>query len=232
MPVRVILLFYHCFIYTFRHIIPNLTRMQKATLATWQFCHFAQVSKGLRLERVGGDGCVENVRQTMQISDEEGDIIDEALQYFKPNIFFRQYDINGSADRTLIYLFLYITECLKRLNKVRLSKNFRTKKRQLQRPKRSQAIKELTTMALESDLPIPGESAFPFAGIFKPPANAQEEGESSWHSLPLFAMLSTGFSEIMRAYLQQLRHELGGRLIERVYGGSDEPSKVCFKDTF
>lgn len=31
-------------------------------------------------------------------------------------------------------------------------------------------------MALESDLPIPGESGFPFAGLFKPPANTQEEG--------------------------------------------------------
>jgi hypothetical protein len=31
-------------------------------------------------------------------------------------------------------------------------------------------------MALESDLPIPGESSFPFAGMFKPPKNSQEEG--------------------------------------------------------
>lgn len=44
-------------------------------------------------------------------------------------------------------------------------------------PKKAQAIKELTTMALESDLPIPGESSFPFAGLYKPPANSQEEGE-------------------------------------------------------
>lgn len=52
------------------------------------------------------------------------DIIDEALMYFKPNIFFREYDIKGSADRTLIYLFLYITECLKRLNKVTPASTF------------------------------------------------------------------------------------------------------------
>lgn len=89
------------------------------------------------------------------------DIVDEALLYFKPNIFFREYDIKGAADRTLIYLFLYITECLKRLSKV---------------PRKTVALKELTVMALESKLPIPGEAAFPFAGHFKPPANAQEEG--------------------------------------------------------
>lgn len=52
------------------------------------------------------------------IIDQAEDIIDEALTYFKPNIFFRQFEIKGSADRTLIYLFLYITECLKKLQKV------------------------------------------------------------------------------------------------------------------
>lgn len=31
-------------------------------------------------------------------------------------------------------------------------------------------------MALESDLPIPGESSFPFPGLYKPPATGQEEG--------------------------------------------------------
>ena len=46
------------------------------------------------------------------------DIIDEALAYFKPNVFFRQYEIKGPADRTLIYLILYITECLKKLQRV------------------------------------------------------------------------------------------------------------------
>ncbi|KAI6239663.1 Actin-related protein 2/3 complex subunit 3 [Aphelenchoides fujianensis] len=128
---------------------------------------------------------------------DEADIIDEALQYFKPNIFFREYNIDGPADRTLIYLFLYITECLKRLNKGNV--------------RRGQAIKDLTTMAIESKLPIPGESGFPFAGLFKPPANAHEE-------------------EQMRAYLQQLRQELGQRLISAVYGSSEEPSKwwLCF----
>ncbi|CAD5218990.1 unnamed protein product [Bursaphelenchus okinawaensis] len=124
------------------------------------------------------------------------DIIDEALLYFKPNLFFREYDIKGAADRTLIYLFLYITECLKRLVKV---------------PKKTQAIKDLTTMALESKLPIPGEAAFPFSGLFKPPNGPQEE-------------------ETMRAYLQQLRQELGARLIEIVYQNPDQPSKwwLCF----
>jgi len=49
------------------------------------------------------------------------DVIDEALLYFKPNVLFRQFEIKGAADRTLIYLMLYIIECLKRLQKVFLA---------------------------------------------------------------------------------------------------------------
>lgn len=48
----------------------------------------------------------------------DDDIVDEALKYFKPNVFFREFEIKGAADRTLMYLLLYITECLKRLQKV------------------------------------------------------------------------------------------------------------------
>ena len=46
---------------------------------------------------------------------EEADIIDEALYYFKANVFFRTYEIRSEADRVLIYLTLYITDCLKKL---------------------------------------------------------------------------------------------------------------------
>ena len=48
---------------------------------------------------------------------DEPDIIDEALYYFKANVFFRTYEIKSEADRVLIYLTLYITECLKKLQK-------------------------------------------------------------------------------------------------------------------
>ena len=48
---------------------------------------------------------------------DEADIIDEALYYFKANVFFRTYEIKSESDRVLIYLTLYITECLKKLQK-------------------------------------------------------------------------------------------------------------------
>lgn len=36
------------------------------------------------------------------------DVIDEALHYFKANVFFRTYEIKSDADRVLIYVTLYI----------------------------------------------------------------------------------------------------------------------------
>merc|ERR1712027_23911 len=45
------------------------------------------------------------------------DVIDEALTYFKANVFFRTYEIRSEADRVLIYLTLYITDCLKKLQR-------------------------------------------------------------------------------------------------------------------
>jgi len=50
------------------------------------------------------------------------DIIDEAISYFKANVFFKNYEIKSEADRVLIYLTLYITECLKKLQKISAKK--------------------------------------------------------------------------------------------------------------
>ena len=44
------------------------------------------------------------------------DIVDEAIQYFRPNVLFRKYAIESDADKLLIYLTLYISQCLKRLH--------------------------------------------------------------------------------------------------------------------
>ena len=74
-------------------------------------------------------------------ADDDQDIIDEALYYFKANVFFKSYEVKvsrylsmhytvsnhmgiplqGPADRVLIYLTLYISECLKKLQRVSVS---------------------------------------------------------------------------------------------------------------
>uniref|UniRef100_A0A1I7UPE4 Actin-related protein 2/3 complex subunit 3 n=1 Tax=Caenorhabditis tropicalis TaxID=1561998 RepID=A0A1I7UPE4_9PELO len=130
-------------------------------------------------------------------TDKQLDIIDEALNYFKPNIFFREFEIKGPADRTLIYLIFYITECLRKLQKS---------------PNKIAGQKDLNALALSHLLPIPGENGFPLNSMYKAPQSKPDEDE-------------------MRAYLQQLRQELGARLCDLVFPDPhDRPSKwwLCF----
>lgn len=43
--------------------------------------------------------------------------MEEALYYFRANVLFRNYQIEGAADRTLIYLTFFAQQCLKELEK-------------------------------------------------------------------------------------------------------------------
>jgi hypothetical protein len=40
----------------------------------------------------------------------EEDIIDETIKFFRANVFFRNFEVKNGADRTLIYITLYIGE--------------------------------------------------------------------------------------------------------------------------
>ena len=68
--------------------------------------------------------------------------------------------MQGEADRVLIYLTLYITECLKRLQRTN---------------SKEQGKKELASLALEK-FPIPGDPAFPLNAMYAKPKNAAEQG--------------------------------------------------------
>ncbi|KAK2102584.1 hypothetical protein P7K49_020251 [Saguinus oedipus] len=91
------------------------------------------------------------------------DIVDEAIYYFKANVFFKNYEIkfvvDNEADRTLIYITLYISECLKKLQKCN---------------SKSQGEKEMYTLGI-TNFPIPGEPGFPLNAIYAKPANKQED---------------------------------------------------------
>jgi actin related protein 2/3 complex subunit 3 len=54
---------------------------------------------------------------THSLTDEE-DIIDETLNFFRANVFFRNFDVKGRADRTLIYLTLYTHYLLGKAEKI------------------------------------------------------------------------------------------------------------------
>ena len=82
------------------------------------------------------------------------DIIDEALDFFKANLFFRNYEVQGVADRVLIYLTLYIQQCLTKI----------------QTKDKGGAEKELYQLAI-SNFTIPGDGAFPLGGFVTNPAS-------------------------------------------------------------
>ncbi|XP_051777195.1 actin-related protein 2/3 complex subunit 3 isoform X1 [Erpetoichthys calabaricus] len=95
----------------------------------------------------------------------ENDIIEEGIYYFKANVFFKNYEIKqtsllqNEADRTMIYVTLYITECLKKLQKC---------------SSRSQGEKEMYTLGI-TNFPIPGEPGFPLNAMYAKPTSKQEE---------------------------------------------------------
>ncbi|XP_059616453.1 actin-related protein 2/3 complex subunit 3-like [Phlebotomus argentipes] len=91
-------------------------------------------------------------------TNSEQDIIDEALYYFKANIFFRTFEIKSEVDRVLIYVTLYITECLKKLQRC---------------SNKNQGHQEMYSLAI-SKFDIPGEAGFPLNSVYARPATSQE----------------------------------------------------------
>ena len=150
----------------------------------------------------------------------ETDILDETLQYFKANVFFRNYEVKNESDRLLIYLTLYITECLKKLQKCAT---------------RNQAEKEMYTLAI-SKFDIPGEPGFPLNSVYAKPANQNDAGkyfnQYNIQTLLIKHPLYIGiYSDFLRQYLTQARQEMGLRLTEKVFCTADgKPSKwwLCF----
>lgn len=112
------------------------------------------------------------------------------LLCFKATHFFQ-----SEADRLLIYITLYITECLKKLQRC---------------SNRNLGQNEMYTLAI-SRFDIPGDPGFPLNSVYskaKTPSDA----------------------EFLRAYLTQLRQEVGLRVVEKVFGEDGKPSKwwLCF----
>ena len=87
------------------------------------------------------------------------DVIDEALSYYRANVLFRNYELQGGADRIIIYLTLYISACLARL---------------AQSPDVKSAEKTLQAYAWET-FTLPGQHGFPFNGFFDRAKDRAEE---------------------------------------------------------
>lgn len=49
---------------------------------------------------------------------DKDDIIDETLSFFRANVLFRNFEVKGGADKTLIYLTLHVAQCLVKCEKI------------------------------------------------------------------------------------------------------------------
>ncbi|KAF8075496.1 hypothetical protein N665_1090s0012 [Sinapis alba] len=118
------------------------------------------------------------------------DIVDEAITFFRANVFFTNFDIKSPADKLLIYLTFYINVALKRLEGCRTL---------------AVGTKAIINLGLE-DTPVPGETGFPFPGLFSLPSSQEE-------------------ADLFRNYLKQVREETSGRLLSVAYRANGTPNK-------
>ncbi|EKM79853.1 hypothetical protein AGABI1DRAFT_113116 [Agaricus bisporus var. burnettii JB137-S8] len=86
------------------------------------------------------------------------DIIDETLDLFRANSLFRNFEIKGPADRTLIILILYVSDCLAKLGSQRAT------------PSQIEAGKLLNTLSVDN-FAIPGDATFPLNAHYAAPAS-------------------------------------------------------------
>ncbi|KAI5481161.1 putative Arp2/3 complex subunit Arc18 [Pseudohyphozyma bogoriensis] len=118
---------------------------------------------------------------------ERDDIITEALDLFRANSLFRNFEIKGGADRMLIYLILFIGDCLTKIAQSAKAPGWTPQ----------EAQKQLSTYAIEN-FHLPGEPAFPMNSLYQAPANRLE-------------------ADALRQYLTHARSETVARLLEKVY---------------
>ncbi|CAJ0636798.1 9769_t:CDS:2 [Entrophospora sp. SA101] len=117
----------------------------------------------VEVETIGGMALlpIKSDKRYIRAPSIEYDIVDEALDLFRANCFFRNFEVKGNADRVLIYLILVISDYLSQL----LIKN----------PTQKEAVKFLNNRAVDNELEtIPGEVTFPLRVYCSSPANRNE----------------------------------------------------------
>ncbi|PWN95786.1 ARP2 3 complex 21 kDa subunit [Tilletiopsis washingtonensis] len=89
------------------------------------------------------------------------DIVDEAIDLFRANCLFRNFEIKGGADRLLIYLILFISDCLSRIAGARVPMS------------QNEASKQLQSLSVDN-FSLPGDASFPLNNLYQPPASRAE----------------------------------------------------------
>lgn len=85
------------------------------------------------------------------------DIVDEAIDLFRANSLFRNFEIKGGADRALIYLILFISDCLTR---IAASPSW----------SQNEALKHLSSHAVDA-FALPGDAHFPLSTLYSVPSS-------------------------------------------------------------
>ena len=101
-----------------------------------------------------------------ELDEKKEDIIDEVLKYFKANMLFRTFQVEGAADRTLIYLTMYTHFLLKSLENKKIQK-------------KSEADKLFFQLCQDS-LPGPGDADFALSAFYEKPKNNIEK--TNWEA--------------------------------------------------
>ena len=119
------------------------------------------------------------------------DVIDETLMYFRANVLFRNFDVRGGADRTLIYLTLYTVQCLVKCEKIE---------------DKPTALREMKNLAAKQFL-CPGDAGWPLGGLFPAPKNKTETGALVFPLTSYFASpLSSSIIAVTYAYTHSFPH--------------------------
>ncbi|RQM08061.1 hypothetical protein DH86_00001398 [Scytalidium sp. 3C] len=151
---------------------------------------------------------------------ESYDAVDEVISLFRANTFFRNFEIQGPADRLLIYGILFLSECLGKIRPNMGARRWWGREIGVYAEHgcygdgwltwenhNREAQKEVQNIALDNNFSIPGDPGFPLNQMFEPPRDRQE-------------------AEILRQYLAQVRQEIAARILARVYDDIDsKPSK-------
>ena len=59
---------------------------------------------------------LDGTKLKVNIDQIELDIIDEAIIYFRANVLFKNFTIDGDADKLLVYITVFIQKCLEKAN--------------------------------------------------------------------------------------------------------------------
>ncbi|KAK6202597.1 actin-related protein 2/3 complex subunit 3 [Scheffersomyces amazonensis] len=89
---------------------------------------------------------------------QEYDIIEETLDLFRANSFFKNFEIKSNSDRLLIYGILFVSDCLNKLSK---TTNYK------------EAVRILNNLALDS-FSLPGDVGFPLNALYQGASNKNE----------------------------------------------------------